>query len=171
VSTGHWQGALNLGAWPCPGSCNGGFAGTLAGSTTGTDTGGHPFVVVWPDPTAVSVPVNFSATFNYTDPCLTPAGGLGNALGTFTLAGGYVDDNGAISHDGTLSGQFNWSGTGLVVVVTTGGGVLTGGGQTLATQQNAGTGAGTFVPTSVPGTCFGEQPMTAQVVGSYGNPP
>ncbi|HZS14612.1 MAG TPA: hypothetical protein VFC09_08455 [Candidatus Dormibacteraeota bacterium] len=167
---GSWEGALTLPTYPCPvASCGGSFNGTLSGTAAGLDGNGHPFVVIWPDPTAsVGNLPNLSATFDYTEAC--PLGTTGTADGSFTLSGGYVDDDGVISHDGTMTGQFGWLRAGLAVAVSTSGGVITGSGQTLATQQSIGEGGGAFVPTSVPSTCFNVQSLTAQVAGAFDNP-
>ncbi len=169
ASNGTWQGALILSVYPCPGvTCAGSFSGSLAGMAAGTDSAGRPFVVIWPDPTTPGLPLNLSATFQYSEAC--PLGATGSAGGTFTLSGGYVNDGGAVSHDGTMTGAFGWLRVGLTVVLQTSGGVLTGDGQTLATQQTIGDGGGAFAPTSLPSTCFSVQALTAQVAGSYGNP-
>jgi hypothetical protein len=169
ASSGTWQGTMTLSTWPCPfQTCGGSFSGSLAGTAAALDGNGHPFTVVWPDPTAVTPLLNLSASFDYSEAC--PLGATGSAEGTFTLSGGYVDDNGAISHDGTMTGTFAWLRAAATVIVTTAGGVVTGGGATLSTQQSIGDGAGAFVPLSVPGTCFDVQSLTAQVAGSFGSP-
>lgn len=165
---GTWQGALTLSLYPCPGggTCNGSFTGSLVGTATGVDGAGHPFVVVWPDPTSLLPAPNLSATFAYNEAC--PLGTGGNALGSFTLSGGLVDDNGVVSHDGSVTGAFGWLRLGTAVVVQMTGGTFTGGGQTLATEQTLGIGVGAFVPTSVPSTCANLQPLTAEVAGTAG---
>lgn len=168
-SGGSWQGTLTLTTFPCPvATCGGTFSGSLSGSAAGLDGTGHPFVVIWPDPTKIAPLVNLSASFLYSEAC--PLGATGSAGGNFTLSGGYVDDNGTISHDGAITGNFAWIRAALVVVVSTSGGIITGGGTTLATQQTIGDGAGAFVPLSVPSTCLNVQPLTAQVAGSFGSP-
>jgi hypothetical protein len=167
---GTWQGTMTLNIFPCPGggTCPGSFSGSLSGSVAGLDLAGHPFVVIWPDPTTLAPLVNLSASFTYSELC--PLGALGSAGGSFTLSGGYVDDSGTISHDGAMTGNFGWTRAGLAVVVQTYGGVLTGGGSTLATQQTLGYGAGGFVPEAVPSTCFNVQQVTAQIAGSFVSP-
>ncbi len=167
---GTWEGALILPTYPCPvASCPGSFSGTLSGTASGVDSSGHPFVAIWPDPTAaVGNVLNLVASFDYAEAC--PLGTTGTAGGTFTLSGGYVDDGGAIFHNGAITGQFGWLRVGLAVAISTTGGVITGGGQTLATQQSLGEGGGAFAPTSVPSTCFNVQSLTAQVVGGFVNP-
>jgi hypothetical protein len=132
------------------------------------DASGQPFVVVWPDPTSTGTLTNLSATFVYSEVC--PLGVNGSAGGSFTLTGGYVDDNGTISHDGVMTGNFGWLRAGVAIVVQTNGGVLTGGGKTLATQQTIGVGGGAFVPVAAPSTCLNVQAVTAQIIGSYGSP-
>jgi hypothetical protein len=167
-SGGSWEGTLTLTTYPCPvATCGGTFSGSLSGTVAGLDANGHPFVVIWPDPTRLPPVVNLSASFLYSEAC--PLGATGSAGGSFTLSGGYVDDNGTISHDGAMTGNFAWVRAALVVVISTSGGVVTGGVTTLATQQTIGEGAGAFVPLSVPGTCLDVQPLTAQVAGSFGN--
>src|SRR5579884_597163 len=159
---GVWQGTLTLGAFPCPGggTCSGTFSGSLAGSIAGLDAAGHPFVVIWPDPSAPSTLADLAASFTYSEAC--PFGATGGATGTFSLSGGYVDDDGVVSHDGAMSGQFGWLRVGLTVAISTSGGVVTGAGQTLATQQTIGEGVGAFVPLTVPGNCLDIQSLTAE---------
>ncbi len=167
--TGVWQGVISLTVFPCPGggSCDGSFSGSLAGTAAGLDSNGHPFVVTWPDPTGIVMPTNLSATFLYSEQC--PIGATGTASGSFTLTGGLVDDNGTVTHDGTMTGEFGWLRLGLVVVVQTTGGVLTGDGQTLSTEQTIGVGSGAFAPTSIPSTCANVETISAHVVGGYGS--
>lgn len=164
---GTWQGQLVLYAYPCAGgtACAGTFSGTVAGSAAGTDAGGQPYTVTFPDPTNPGPTVNLSASFDYSEQC--PLSATGTASGSFTLSGGLVDDGGVISHDGTLSGNFGWLRVGLSVVVETSGGVLTGGGTTLATQQTIGAGTGAFAPVAVPTTCSTVQSISAAIGGSY----
>lgn len=172
AATGTWQGTVTLDTWPCPfASCVGNFIGALSGTATGLDGSGHPFRVIWPDPTntvaLLNPPIlNLAASFQYNDDC--PIGATGNAGGGFTLSGGYVDDNGAVAHDGAMTGTFAWDRVGAVVHVSTANGTITGGGKTLATQQTIGEGAGVFAPLSIPSTCFAVGPLTAQIAGGYG---
>ena len=167
-SWGDWQGTLTLSIYPCPGggTCAGSFSGFLSGTVAGIDATGHPFVVVWPDPSVPPSLTNLSASFTYSEAC--PLGATGGAAGTFSLTGGYVDDNGTVAHDGAMTGQFAWLRVGLAVAISTSGGVVTGGGQTLATQQTIGDGAGAFVPLGIPSTCVNVQSLTAQVTGAFG---
>lgn len=167
---GSWEGVLTLSLFPCPGggTCPGSFSGALAGSVTGLDPAGHPFIAIWPDPSAPPNLANLTASFNYSEAC--PLGATGEASGTFNLTGGYVNDNGVVAHDAAVSGQFGWLRAGLAVAISTSGGVVTGGGQTLATQQTIGEGAGAFVPLSVPGDCLNIQSLTAQVTGAFAQP-
>lgn len=168
---GGWQGVLTLSMFPCPGggSCPGSFSGSLAGSVAGVDTVGHPFVVVWPDPSSATPnATNLTASFSYSEAC--PLGATGGATGSFSLTGGYVDDNGVVAHNAAMTGQFTWLRAGLVVAISTAGGVVTGGGQTLATQQTIGEGAGAFVPLTVPGNCLNIQSLIAQVTGAFAQP-
>jgi hypothetical protein len=172
ASAATWTGTLTLNPYPCntaPG-CTGSFAGSLVGIMAGTDQQGKPFTVVWPDPTVVAPPpVNFTASFFYSEGC--PLGQTGAASGSYTISGGYVDDGGVVSHDGTLTGSFDWLRVGLAVAVTTSSGVLTGSGKTLATQQvSPGVGTGVFVPTGGSMTCLSVGSLSAAVQGSYGSP-
>ncbi len=174
TTAGAWSGVLTLNTYPCATSCFGTFSASLVGQAVGTDEQGHPFTVIWPDPTAnpVPAPVNLTASFDYSEQC--PVGETGSAGGTYTLAGGYVDDNGSIYHDGTLTGAFDWLRIGTAFGVTTSAGRLTAGGAVIAQQAiPPGAGAGTFVP-DPPATdnCLpgGIGTLTVQVTGGYGSP-
>ena len=177
-ATGTWQATLTLSVYPCPAdpTCAGSLSGSLVGTAAGLDAQGHPFMVIWPDPTSTAQvnqlsvtlpPPNLSATFLYTQSC--PIGLADSATGGFTLSGGYVDDNGVISHNGTMTGTIGWTRLGVVLIVGTSSGVVTGGGATLATQQTIGNGVGIFVPQGV-ATCANVQTITAQIAGGYETP-
>jgi len=164
---GSWQGQVTLNTFPCPGggTCTGTFSGSVVATASGVDGNGQQFTVVFPDPTNPGAIANLAASFVYNEQC--PLAATGTAQGSFTVSGGYVDDGGVISHDGTLNGNFGWLRVGLGVVLETYGGVLTGGGKTLATEQTLGVGLGAFAPINVPTTCSDVQSISATIGGSY----
>lgn len=170
TTAGTWTGTLSMDNYPCPtGTCGGSLAGSLVGTVAGVDPQGSAFTVTWPDPTAPVNPTarNLAASFLYTAGC--PVGQAGHASGSFTLAGGYVDDGGAISHDGTITGQLDALLLGLAVVVSTSGSQLTGNGKVLAMQVVApGPGVGAFAPTPT-ANCLGSvASINAPMAGGYG---
>jgi hypothetical protein len=171
-----WQGTVDLGEYPCPFlTCGGNLYATVVGDASGQDAQGNAFTVIWPDPTSPTppLPTNLTGPFNYSDLCPVPATGSGS--GTYTLSGGYVKDGNSASHDGTLTGSFSVLRIGLTLIVTTSGGVLTGAGKTLATQQAiggfpVGAAVGVLAPLSPLNTCLDIAPATAVVAGSFGEP-
>lgn len=169
TSSGTWQATLSLPTYPCPYLvCAGTLSGALAGRAAGVDSAGHPFVLIWPDPTSLNLPTNLSGSFTYSEFC--PVALTESAQGNFTLTGGYVDDNGVVSRDGAMSGILGWTRYGATFVMSTANGVITGAGQTLASQQTIGEGAGALVPEDVASTCANVQAIQAQATGTFVNP-
>lgn len=173
-TAGTWLGTITLADYPCgAGSCPGTFDASLVGSAVGTDAQGHPFTVTWPDPTAAlgTPPLNLAASFQYSEAC--PLGATGAAGGSYTVTGGLVEDNGVASHNGTLTGQFDYLRVGATFAITTSAGDLYAGSQLLAAQAvPPGVGTGVFVPNPPPTTCLPGQvgQITAEVAGTYGSP-
>jgi hypothetical protein len=171
---------LSLEAYPCLFvSCGGTMIGLFTGSMSGADPATCPtsptlpappcrgYTIMWPDPTVPLPASNMSGSFLYNESC--PIAETAMAGGSYTITGGYVDDNGTIAHDGSITGSFGYSRRGLPFTLTLTVTTVSGNGHTLGTQQfDFGVGAGAFVADDATDTCFttiGEN-VTAYAVGS-----
>jgi hypothetical protein len=176
---GAFVATLTLSAFPCAGAfCAGTLTGSFSGSMSGVDPAScpipppvptppscHYYTVIWPDPTAPPPTANLSGSFTYLESC--PIGQSGDAGGTYTVTGGYVDDNGSIAHDGTMTGGLSYSREGLVFTMTLSVTSVSGDGHILGTQQvPIGSGAGAFAPEVVATCTTISGNVTAKVVGA-----
>jgi hypothetical protein len=175
TAVGAFVVTVSLPTYPCGfgSGCGGGsLSGTFAGMVAGTDTGtctSPPLVqcrsyeVTWPDPSGPLPTANLGATFSYTEGCPVAQGG--SAAGSFTISGGLVDDNGTLAHDGTMTGSFTYSRTGLAFTIELTVVSVTGNGHVLGTEQlPLGVGAGLFAPLAVE-TCAHSPSATAVATG------
>jgi hypothetical protein len=177
---GTFVATLTLEAYPClfP-SCAGTLVGVFTGAMTGVDPAScptpptppalpcHGFAVTWPDPTAAPTTSNLSGSFQYNESC--PVAETGSAGGTYTITGGYVDDNGVIAHDGQITGGFSYVRRGLAFTMTLSVTTVSGNGHVLGSEQTAfGAGSGVFVPEDPSETCLTTvgQNVGALVIGS-----
>lgn len=173
---GSFTATLTLSGFPCAGpSCAGTLTGIFTGSMSGVDSSTcatpptppalpcHAYTVMWPDPTAPST-ANLSGSFQYDEAC--PLAQTAEAGGSYTITGGYVDDDGTIAHDGTITGTFGYSRNGIEFTIDLEVAAVSGNGHVLGTQQfPLGAGAGAFVPEDV-ATCFGVHTnVSASVTG------